>query len=94
MSVSGNKHSFLRQSGNLTFKGWIIIFFEGKLLEGKTAEPNHEREATGNDSSKCFLLSLFDAQAIAHQARSCSTLRWEKIHVPENWPTPTLTSKK
>ena len=35
MSVSGNKHSFLRQSGNLTFKGWIIIFFEGKLLQNQ-----------------------------------------------------------
>lgn len=57
MSVSGNKHSLLGQSGYLTSQGWIIIFFRGEI----TAEQSHEREATGkNDSNKCFLLSLFD----------------------------------
>lgn len=97
MSVSGNKHSLLGQPGNLTSKGWIIIFFRGEI----TAEQNHEREATGKKWFQQVLPTIFVrcfkkiiAQAIAHQTRSCTTLRWEKKFMPQKIDQPPPSPQK
>lgn len=103
MSVSGYKHSFLGQSGNLTSKGWIIIFFfEGKLLQSKNCRTKTWK---GSHGKKCFqqvLPTIFVwhfkkilAQSYCPPNKVMHNLKVrKKIHAPENWPTATLTSKK